>query len=213
MLEIIGYLKVDTMISLGDNIGYGPDSARKYIINAGSVGQPRNPAAGGTDGPERSESAIHTGSGDHGIHPPSPCGGCPGLLPDRWAAVLYHEFFLQPPGTHMGESDEAEQTRTIPVQKRFAMLSKPSKGFHSFIFSASFTGTSNRPISCSQIWVSSKSVTLACPGAGEIVRNTAMQASGWDFHSMELRERGYDVNDFAVSENGIVTDRQTGLVW
>ncbi len=30
---------------------------------------------------------------------------------------------------------------------------------------------------------------------------------------MELRERGYDVNDFAVSENGIVTDRQTGLVW
>ncbi len=128
---------------------------------------------------------------------------------------LYYimNFFCNHLGTHMGESDEAEQTRTIPVQKAVRYVVQTLKGLSFLHFSASFTGTSNRPISCSQIWVSSKSVTLACPGAGEIVRNTAMQASGWDFHSMELRERGYDVNDFAVSENGIVTDRQTGLVW
>ncbi len=155
VLEIIGYLKVDTMISLGDNIGYGPDSARKYIINAGSVGQPRNPAAGGTDGPERSESAIHTGSGDHGIHPPSPCGGCPGLLPDRWAAVLYHEFFCNHLGTHMGESDEAEQTRTIPVQKAVRYVVQTLKGLSFLHFFGIIHRTSNRPISCSQIWVSS----------------------------------------------------------
>jgi serine/threonine protein kinase len=62
---------------------------------------------------------------------------------------LYYvmDFFCNNLGTLMGESNEAGETRVSPLKRRSTIPPRPSRACFAFIFSASSTGISSRPIS------------------------------------------------------------------
>ncbi len=73
---------------------------------------------------------------------------------------LYYimNFFCNHLGTHMGESDEAEQTRTIPVQKAVRYVVQTLKGL-SFLH---FFGIIHRDIKSANILLTDLGVVKIC---------------------------------------------------